>query len=68
MRGYAGFATWARTAPHDVLAQLGIRYRTPSEKTFRAVLSRVDPDDLNRRLGAYFTTHVVGCDPGRRRC
>jgi hypothetical protein len=50
MRGYAGFATWARTAPEDVLAQLGIRYRRPSEKTFRAVFSRVDPDDLNRRL------------------
>jgi hypothetical protein len=60
MRGYAGFATWARTAPDDVLAQLGIRYRRPSEKTFRAVFSRVDPDDMNRRLGAYFTAHATG--------
>lgn len=63
MRGYAGFATWARTAPEDVLAQLGIRHRRPSEKTFRAVLSRVDPDALNRRLGAYFTAHVIRLDP-----
>jgi hypothetical protein len=51
---------WARTAPDDVLAQLGIRYRRPSEKTFRAVFSRVDPDDMNRRLGAYFTAHATG--------
>ena len=65
MRGYAGFATWTRTAPEDVLAQLGIRFRRPSEKTFRAVLARVDPDDLNRRLGAYFTAHATRCDPGR---
>jgi len=63
MRGYAGFVTWARTAPDDVLAQLGIRYRRPSEKTFRAVLARVDPDDLNRRLSAYFTAHATRMDP-----
>jgi hypothetical protein len=63
MRGYAGFATWARTAPEEVLAQLGIRFRRPSEKTFRAVFSRVDPDDLNRRLGAYFTAHATRLDP-----
>lgn len=55
MRGYAGFATWARTAPDDVLAPLGIRFRRPSEKTFRRVLSGLDATDLDRRLGAYFT-------------
>lgn len=55
MRSYAGFATWAANAPQDVLAQLGIRYRRPSEKTFRTVLSRLDAADLDRRLGAYFT-------------
>ena len=47
------------TAPMEVLAQLGIRYRRPSEKTFRAVLSRLDPDDLDRRLGAYFTARAT---------
>jgi len=56
MRSYAGFATWAATAPAEVLAQLGIRMRRPSEKTFRAVLARLDPVDLDHRLGAYFTT------------
>ena len=55
MRGYAGFATWARTAPEEVLARLGVRFRRPSEKTFRSVLSRLDAADLDRRLGAYFT-------------
>ena len=45
------------------MAQLGIRIRRPSEKTFRAVLARVDPDDLNRRLGPYFTAHVTRLDP-----
>ncbi len=55
MRSYAGFATWAATAPADVLAQVGIRMRRPSEKTFRTVLSRLDPADLDRRLGVYFT-------------
>jgi predicted transposase YbfD/YdcC len=54
MRGYAGFATWACTAPEEVLAGLGVRFRRPSEKTFRSVLSRLDAADLDRRLGAYF--------------
>jgi len=55
MRGYAGLATWARTVPEDVLSQLGIRFRRPSEKTFRSALQRLDPADLDRQLGAYFT-------------
>lgn len=55
MRGYAGFASWAATAPPEVLVRLGIRLRRPSEKTLRSVLSRLDPADLDRRLGAYFT-------------
>jgi len=42
-------------SPAEVLAQLGIRFRRPSEKTFRAVFSRLDPADLDRRLGTYFT-------------
>ena len=37
-----------------VLAQLGIRFRRPTEKTFRAVFQQLDPADLDRRLGAYF--------------
>jgi hypothetical protein len=65
MRGYAGFATWARTAPEEVLSQLGIRFRCPSEKTFRRVLSSLDAADLDRRLGAYFTLLAATApDPG----
>jgi hypothetical protein len=56
MRSYAGLATWAATAPAEVLTQLGIRVRRPSEKTFRTVLWQLDPADLDRRLGAYFAT------------
>lgn len=55
MRGYAGFATFAATAPQEVLASLGVRFRRPSEKTFRAVFARLDAADLDRRLGRYFT-------------
>ncbi|EUA86316.1 transposase for IS2404 domain protein, partial [Mycobacterium ulcerans str. Harvey] len=33
-------------------------------KTFRAVLSRLDPADLNARMGSYFTAHVASSDPG----
>ncbi|EUA87761.1 transposase family protein [Mycobacterium ulcerans str. Harvey] len=46
-----------------MLAQLGVRFRRPSEKTFRAVLSRLDPADLNARMGSYFTAHVASSDP-----
>ena len=60
MRSYAGFATWARVAPVEVLDQLGIRFRRPSEKTFRSVLSRLDAADLDQRLGAYFTALAAG--------
>ena len=63
MRSYAGFATWARTAPEHVLAQLGVRYRRPSEKTFRSLLMRLDAADLDRRLGAYFTA-LAAADGG----
>jgi predicted transposase YbfD/YdcC len=55
MGSYAGFATWVATAPAEVLAQLDIRSGRPSEKTFRSVLSRLDPTELDRRLGGYFT-------------
>lgn len=62
MRSYAGFATWARVAPVEVLDQLGIRFRRPSEKTFRSVLSRLDAADLDQRLGAHFTMLAAGED------
>lgn len=56
MRGFTGYAAWARSAPADLLADLGLTksYR-PSDKTFRRVLGLIDPADLDRRLGGYFT-------------
>lgn len=63
MRGYAGFATWAATAPDEVLARLGVRFRRPSEKTFRSVFARLDPADLDRRLGGYFTALAAAQQP-----
>ncbi|EUA93743.1 transposase family protein [Mycobacterium ulcerans str. Harvey] len=62
MRGYAGFATWAATASDDVLAQLGVRFRRPSEKTFALFVS-ARPADLNARMGSYFTAHVAAATP-----
>lgn len=60
MRGFAGYATWARTAPPQLLAGLGLtkRYR-PSDKTFRRVFALIDPAELDRRLGGYFTALAV---------
>ena len=63
MRGYAGFATWARTAPEEVLAQLGIRFRRPSEKTFRAVFSRLDPGGSGPPAGRLLHRAATAADP-----
>lgn len=63
MRGYAGFASWARTAPDEVLSQLGVRFRRPSEKTFRRVLSSLNAADLDQRLGGYFTALAAAAQP-----
>ena len=59
----AGFAPWAATAPDEVLARLGVRSRRPSEKTFRSVFARLDPADLDRRLGGYFTALAAAQQP-----
>ncbi len=65
MRSYAGFATWARTAPVEVMIELGITRDTrPSEKTLRRVLSMLDAADLDRRLGVYFTELAVAAAEG----
>lgn len=60
MRGFTGYASWARNASPEVLARLGLtkRYR-PSDKTFRRVFALLDPADLDRRLGAYFTVAAL---------
>ena len=41
-----GMPPGQRTAQLEVLARLGIRFRRPTEKTFRAVFARLDPADL----------------------
>ncbi|WP_454199305.1 transposase family protein [Nocardia sp. Marseille-Q1738] len=44
MRGFTGYANWARTTPADLLADLGLtkKYR-PSDKSYRQVLALIDP-------------------------
>jgi hypothetical protein len=49
-----------------VLSQLGIRFRRPSEKTFRRVLASLDAADLDRRLGIYFTGLALAPNLTRR--
>lgn len=64
MRGATAFATWSRTASQGVFNELGIRFRRPSEKTFRSLLARLDPADLDRRIGAWFATiATAGTEP-----
>jgi predicted transposase YbfD/YdcC len=64
MRSVAGFASWVRTAPPEVLAELGIRVRRPSEKTLRTLIARLDAADLDRRLGDYFAAVAAVADSG----
>ena len=56
----AAIGEWAADAPGPVLAALGVRrhplrrvWRPPSEATVRRVLARVDPDALDRAIGAW---------------
>ena len=59
MRSFAGITTWAQMAPEEMLAELGIRFRRPSEKTFRTILARVDAAELDRLLGGHFASIAV---------
>jgi predicted transposase YbfD/YdcC len=59
-RSLAAIGEWAADAPQPVLAALGVRhdplrrvYRPPAEATVRRVLARVDPDALDRAIGAW---------------
>jgi predicted transposase YbfD/YdcC len=56
----AAIGEWAADAPSPVLAALGVRrhpltgaFRPPAEATVRRVLARVDPDALDRAVGAW---------------
>jgi hypothetical protein len=59
-RSLAAIGEWAADAPGPVLAALGARrdplrraWRPPGEATVRRVLARVDPDALDRAVGAW---------------
>jgi predicted transposase YbfD/YdcC len=56
----AAIGEWAADAPGLVLAALGVRrdplrraWRPPAEATMRRILARVDPDALDRAIGAW---------------
>jgi len=59
-RSLAALGEWAADAPGPVLAALGVCHdplrrvwRPPAEATVRRVLARVDPDALDRAIGAW---------------
>jgi predicted transposase YbfD/YdcC len=59
-RSLAAIGEWAADAPGQVLAALGVRrdpwtgaWQPPGEATVRRVLARVDPDALDRAVGAW---------------
>jgi predicted transposase YbfD/YdcC len=59
-RSLAAIGEWASDAPGQVLAALGTRrdpwtgtFRPPDEATVRRVLARIDPDALDRAIGAW---------------
>jgi predicted transposase YbfD/YdcC len=59
----AAIGEWAADAPEPVLAALGVRrhplrgvWWPPAEATVRRVLARVDPDALDRAIGAWLAS------------
>jgi predicted transposase YbfD/YdcC len=59
-RSLTAIGEWASDAPGQVLAALGVRrdpwtgvWRPPGEATVRRVLARIDPDALDRAIGAW---------------
>jgi predicted transposase YbfD/YdcC len=59
-RSLAAIGEWAADTPQPVLAALGVRrdplrrvYQPPGEATVRRVLARIDPDALDRAIGAW---------------
>jgi hypothetical protein len=61
-RSLAAIGEWASDAPGQVLAALGVRrdltgaFRPPGEATVRRVLTRIDPDELDRAIGAWLAS------------
>ena len=68
-KSLAAIGEWAADAPQPVLAALGVRrhpltgaWQPPAEATVRCVLARIDPDALDRAIGAW----LGGQQPPRR--
>jgi hypothetical protein len=62
-RSLAAIGEWTSDAPDQVLAALGVRrdplrrvWRPPGEATVRRVLARIDPDALDRVIGAWLAS------------
>lgn len=66
-RSLLAIGEWVAGADRDVLVRLGIGPgdSVPSESTIRRTLAVVDPEDLDRRLGAWVAARVADLD-GRR--
>jgi hypothetical protein len=71
-RSLTAIGEWAADAPGQVLAALGVRrdpltgaFRPPAEATVRRVLARVDPDALDRAIGAWLARQQPSPPTGR---
>jgi predicted transposase YbfD/YdcC len=69
-RSLAAIGEWASDAPCQVLAVLGVRcdpltgsWRPPGEATVRRVLARIDPDALDRVIGAWLAAQQPSPPP-----
>jgi len=70
-KSLAAIGEWAADAPGPVLAALGAgrdpltgAFRPPGEATVRRVLARVDPDALDRAIGAWLVDQHPPPGPG----
>lgn len=57
-RSFVAIAEWAADATPEVLAQLGMFGKAPSESTIRRCLQRLAPDQLDRLIGAWMWLHT----------
>jgi hypothetical protein len=57
-RSFVAIAKWATDATPEVLAQLGMPPKVPSESTIRRCLQRLAPDQLDQLLGAWTWLHT----------
>jgi hypothetical protein len=71
-RSLAAIGEWTSDAPGQVLAALGTRrdpltgtFRPPGEATVRRVLARIDPDALDRAIGAWLAVQQPPPSPTR---